>query len=414
MQRMPQGLPESIIASQRFGERANWSWAFPAKLRSFSLAVRCKRNCSGFLIVLNVLFFSVICLAGCSGQEDTPLSELSDPSNHELVTAGSLSISETDLDVGSHWFEDDVEWTFLLTNHGRSPVDVEKIVASCSCTGITPASFSLDSDESISLTASINLQRAIGRLSLAAPFGVELRFVTNRNLIQEFYLSGEVKRPFVVEDLLTFTRLIRPGELPDPLTVPVRTHPEIEELSIASDGDQLLVSHADDKTWSIQLRPSQRLGSFLHPLHISAFCNSDSPPVESEIRVRGFVDGGFDWLPGELVLATSSQDPQTVSESFEITSRDGAEFQIVSIQSSGLELQSHCQTSDMPASQHRIIGLLASENMPVTSKSGSLLVEITTAEYELPLEISIPVTFVRFAEPDNSIAMKTASGDRHE
>ncbi len=250
-----------------------------------------------------------------------------------------LDIDSKDLVVGMVRTGRPFSHRITLRNSSSRAVTISRIVASCSCTSVTPSRFELKPRESAALQVTIDprfLLRSVDNRS-EGKFVIQLFvFTEGRSVPQQWHLTGTLQPAVVLspQKLAFFgTRACIAGRAGPKLEAmatlrkaehvlaPVEPHPDFE-----------VVCHRDPKEptkWQVQIVPRQRPtpGRFSTTVWLQAKDANGESLGEWPLRVDGVVEPAISALPStvdifpdqsgstrqNIVLRSNTGTPFTVS-----------------------------------------------------------------------------------------------------
>lgn len=295
------------------------------------------------------LLFLALCVAGAlTGGCLTALTGRLISSSGPDFRHSVLSVPPDMLDFGEAWVQPDFAWTLPVTNTSSHPVEVAKIVTSCSCTSVEPEAFVVDVGETVPVHLTLDLRKQ-------APEGGEpmRRFevtiaavVADSDSRIEWSLSGVTKSRIEVtpgsialgrwsEREQPTPRVLRVSLLQPTSTLTAECPCEFVDVSVTI-GDQP-IGNADEYELQM-LAKSASVGSIDSELQLHAIAADGSPFPAYRIPVNGQVVRDVQPIrPSETlgVLTAGSRFQTRV----ELRSLTDSEFEVLTATCSGEGVQ---------------------------------------------------------------------------
>jgi hypothetical protein len=330
-------------------------------------------------------------------RHDSAAIRVPEPASDE----GPLGISQESLEIGTVWSAPDFRHELTVRNLTTADVVVKRVVASCECTSISPASFRLSPGAQRQLALGIDLTRASGAIeerterSLAA----ELKFVMAGGRVQVFQLGGKVAFPFVANGVpITFERPVPFDAAPPTATFAIHKHRDVTELSVLIDPAEGTVrrvpalSSARVDVFEVEPSPRRPLGDFWFEIRVDAHVKGRGTAGEMPVQVFGAVEADVGWSPSNVLLVVDGSRIAP-SETVVFWSRSGTPFEVLDAESipSFVTATTEPSTLGNESALSPVIHLRAEESV-AARREGKVLVRLRSSAHDRVLHAAIPVT----------------------
>ncbi len=294
-------------------------------------------------------------------------------------------------------------FTFRVQNSSSEDVHVEKLVTSCSCTSIYPAEFELRQNESILVNAKIDFSRVSKSKDLISPFGVEVRFDLGENKIQEFYFSGQVKKPFVLPAVVNrFEKNIQIGEKSKTLQLRFIVDPDVEKFLLVAKDQNLTVKNVRSEKssleriemWDCELSPQFHIGEFSYPLDVRAEFSSEGKNEVAQIWVNGRVESDLDYSPRQLLFYLEPDKQKIQSETVRVFSDRKRKFRVVNVLSSHPSIVVNTPTSQQERSEHEVNVSIGNNAEAGETVQGEVQLTLLAQDSSQTVSATFPVSVV--------------------
>lgn len=239
------------------------------------------------------------------------------------VTKGAfLAVPPESLALGEVWDRPALMHTLMLRNDSPQDVAVERVVAGCLCTRVSPTGFVLPPGGEQNLHLEINLRQtgAAPPMSDAWPIEVPLTLVNRDGRTQDLRLSGTVRAPFTIPGggYLQFEQALEHGQPPAAFEFTVQKHATVatvrlrtEDPRVAQVAEREVLRTATSATFAVLPRGDLPLGRFALALDISG-----STEEGAEVGPYPVMIGGgrgvrrFHQPPGRLAAGFARRQPR--------------------------------------------------------------------------------------------------------
>lgn len=309
-----------------------------------------------------------------------------------------LRIAPNTLNVGTAWSDQVLHHSIAVTNATARVLTVKRVSVDCSCTQVTPVTFTLAPGASQVVDATIDLARTHGaslgrtRMQLDPSF----EFIFDGGHSQSVKLSGEIMSPFATLQAIRIQREIVEGESPVAERFTVWKDPMTKELNVTVDPSEATLVEipdsgmADAATFELAPNPARSPGSFSFDIqiHATSFDGRAFGPIP--VRVSGRVTADIAWSPENVTLVQIDSE-NAPREDVVFWLRSGEPLSALEV-IAGPEFI-HAATKFPDDAKGDLSGLLTltMNSATVTRSAGTILVRVRDrSQHEW--KISIPVT----------------------
>src|SRR5262249_3396878 len=115
-----------------------------------------------------------------------------------------LLVEDRFLDFGETWLSPEFEWTLPIRNTGTQDIEISGVISSCSCLSIKPTACTVRAGETVLVTLTLDLTRALkvdstGKTTAASDFSVSVRpLLHESSSFRTWVVHGFVRTPFTL------------------------------------------------------------------------------------------------------------------------------------------------------------------------------------------------------------------------
>ena len=263
-----------------------------------------------------------------------------DPHLSVTEIASPLTIAGRFLDLGRVPCHVEQRHLVELTNTTDSPISIDGIVASCSCTKISPKVFTIQPNATVGLELEF-----LPSLQTSAPsedVAVDLEFRSGHLTLLSTQLKGIVYNPVVfMQRQVPFNAPPMFGQPTVSGQVCLLAAREVESIDV-NGNDELSIIDLQERevlsgteyTFRVLLPAKTRVGEFIHSVHIGANIPGCLPAVAS-LPCTGVVKSDIRFWPAAITLVGRKNDEDlapTPISIIELQSLSMSEFTVLSVE----------------------------------------------------------------------------------
>jgi hypothetical protein len=251
-----------------------------------------------------------------------------------------------DLNFGRIWFQSNFDHPIVVRNKRNRSVSVNRIITSCDCTSVRPASFELQAGEELTITVAIDLSRgqAGGESRTERTLSSSFTLYSTDGDVETFPISGTVTFPIAGPDAIRITQPVPVRQEGFPERFTVWKDPRISHLSVSVSPEDGAIGEIKELespiSCTFELISARRslLGAFSYQVDVSGTADDGTRHGPFSIAVIGETIANIEWSPQSVLLLPLVSDSPLVEdivlssqEPFAITEAKGPPFVSISM-----------------------------------------------------------------------------------